>query len=78
MRILTPTIIDTIRADAKLLGEFAAHIGLKAGTAELYLRVGQTKPTKLRKLSTPAAEAFLRRKLKLAKEAEVITETDGN
>ena len=73
MRRLTQTIIEALQNSPKLLGDFAEHIGLKGATVELYLRTG-----KLRKLSTPLAEAYLRRKLKLPKTAEVVTEIDGN
>ena len=73
MRKLTQNIIEALQASPKLLGDFAEHIGLKGATVELYLRTG-----KLRKLSTPSAEAYIRHKLKLPKDAEVVTETDNN
>lgn len=73
MRKLTPQIVDAIRNNAVLLGKFAAHLGLKPATVDIYLRDG-----KLKKLSTPAAEQFIRRRLKLPAATPVITETDQN
>ena len=73
MPTLTASTIAAIKANPVLIGQFADHLGLRPATIELYLRTG-----KLRKLSTPAATAFLRRKLKLPKSVAIINETDNN
>lgn len=73
MRKLTTEIIEKIRESPTLIGKLAEFTGLRTATIELYLRTGKT-----RRLSTPPVEQFIRLRLKLPREAEVITEDDSN